>query len=103
MTMKRLLLTVFLLVLAPYATGTEVNIAIYNYSSSRIAVYHNYRWLFTMEPQEYQGLTFPWDETETFDFFRYPEGSMSNAYRVQTYVTRFRPYEEIRIYDQNLP
>lgn len=101
--MKRWLWLVLLLLCAPAVTGTEVNVAIYNYSTTRMVVYRNGVWQFIMDPQEYRGLTVTWDEAQTFDFFRYPQGSINNAYRVQTWVSKFREYQEIRIYDQDLP
>lgn len=98
--MKRLAMA---LLLTSSTWAGEVNLSIYNYSKERIVVLHNYADLGVMDPGEYRGLTIPWDETQTFDFYRYATGNINRAYRVQTYVGKYREYAEIQVTEQNLP
>lgn len=88
---------------SPFAVGVDVNVSVYNYSTSRVVVYLNYQWVCIMEPQEYRGFKVPWDTYQYFDFFRYPSGTINNAYRVQVSVGKYRPTEQIEITEPNLP
>lgn len=99
---KRLLL-LFLLITAPAAIGTDQNVTIYNYTTSRIVVNIDYQWYCILEPQEYRGLAVPWDKFVYFDFYRYPSGSINTAHRVLISLGRFHPTELIYVTDRELP
>lgn len=93
----------FVLMASGVSFAQHVNLAVYNYSKERIVVLHNYVDIGIMEPGDYRGFTIPWDETQTFDFYRYSTGNINRAYRVQTYVGKFREYAEIQVQDKDLP
>ena len=88
---------------APLALGTEVNISVYNYTNGRLAVHLNYQWYCILEPQEYRGLSVPWDQLQVLDFYRYPSGSINTAYEVKVSVGRFHSSEIIYVSEKDLP
>jgi len=102
--MKRFLMWLLILVVtAPLAVGTDVNVSVYNYTSGRLAVHVDYQWYCILEPQEYRGLTIPWDEFHTLEFYRYPSGSINTSFKVLVSLGRFHPVELIYVSDRDLP
>ena len=102
--MKRVLLWLLVLVLtAPLAMGTDINVSIYNYSSSRVVMNLNYQWYCILEPQEYRGLSIPWDVYQYLDFYRYPDGNSNATFHVMVGLGRFHPTEAIYVSDNDLP
>jgi hypothetical protein len=85
------------------AAATDVNVSVYNYTSGRLAVHLNYQWYCVLEPQEYRGLTLPWDEFQTLEFYRYPQGSINTSFKVLVNLGRFHPVELIYVSDRDLP
>lgn len=98
-----LLRLLLLLCLAPMALGTDINISIYNYSGTRVVMYLNYQWYAVLDPQEYRGLTVPWDEWVYLDFYRYPSGSINSAHHVQLSLGKYNPTQNIYLYENMLP
>lgn len=104
MKLKRLWFWLWLLLLtSPLALGTDVNVSVYNYTSGRIAVHLDSQWYCILEPQEYRGLSLPWDEFHTLEFYRYPSGSINTAMKVLVSLGRFHPVELIYVNERDLP
>jgi hypothetical protein len=98
-----LLRLLLILCLAPLALGTDINISIYNYTGSRVVMYLNYQWYAVLDPQEYRGITVPWNEWVYLDFYRYPNGSINSAYHEQLSLGKYHPTENIYLYENLLP
>jgi hypothetical protein len=81
----------------------QPGVTIYNQSSSQVNFYCDHVFQRLLWPGECYQMPMAYNLNYNLQFFRHPEGSMGNAYRVQIYVTRNAPLEYVYLYDSNLP